>query len=517
MVQNLTLLHKVQKWVPSWWQPGSALRATFQDVERGVLVLTTLFVVGSAILPSNKLFFVFATLYFLGLVWLTLSVTKAMFYAFLPLGMIGIGQVYTLTVIPFNSLEQAVGYEGRQLFFRFSPYFVLLLTAIGLLAAHLFTRRRYSFTWTHLLLFLAVLFKLVSALSTPHYQLYALATAIGLAGLSCWAVLMQFWLRSTQPRERYQVWKTFCLLILLMSFVQTSVGVAQYFKRSTLNLRIEQSTVIPNFGAGADENRLRFRPIGLQTHANELANSSLVLLFAGLVIINWLRTSGKPLPHSVELFFVVTLLAILILCQSRAAYLALFASGLYFWVREYRTSRQLLHFLDRQLKPFIFVILLAVIYTVPLVTERLIYTVNSFGEGGGVTTRAQLEKVGLEMWNQRPLLGVGPGMFIPAAFDHSPLGIMRYFPESLHNGFFLHLVESGLLATLAIVGFWYLLFRQVHLVGSDHLQRSIMTAGMLALAVMMWFHPFDNFLTFFQLTTWIIVYSQETTNDAKAA
>ena len=507
-----TFVHKSVK----RWQLDKLYQQFFKDTEQTVFWATLLFCVASSIIPSNKIFFIIATVYVLSLVLITQSVAKAFLYAFLPLTMILIGQVYITTVIPFQALKKTVGYEGRQFYFRFSPIFVLQLTAIALLVMEAIRRRgRLGLDITHLFVFGCMLFRIISAVYTEHYPVYSLTIMIGLFGVVSWVVLTQLLLTSVPRAVMIHLIKTFLLVIILMSTVQSAVAVSQYLKKSTLNIRIEQSTTIPNFGAGADENALSFRPIGLQTHANELANSSLTLLFSGAVLMTWLRAQKKGLPWWMELFFIGQLLIVILICLSRAAYISVGVGAIFFFVTQRKTSLQVLHFLQNQLRPFIILLVALAIYLVPVVTERLLYTFNSFGAGGGLTTRQELEKLSLQLFREQPWLGVGPGMFIPAAYKQSPLGFIQYFPENVHNAFILHVVESGSLATLCILAFWYFFIRKVIKSSLSTLTKSVIGAGMLSIIIMMLLHPFDNFLTFFLLVSWIIVYIQDNQRYAK--
>lgn len=492
-------------------------RLIFKDSDQSVFWLTVFFCVASAAIPSNKIFFVIGTLYVLGLVYITKSIIKAFLYAFLPLSMILLGQVYITTVIPFNELKKStVGYEGRQFYFRFSPFFVLVLTSIALYAADALRRRGHlNLRVAHIFLLLCVLLRLISAMFTEHYPIYSLTLIIGMAGVVSWLLLMEVTLRELKSVALFRVLKTFFLVILLMTTLQSTITLAQYFKRSTLNLRIEQSTVIPNFGSGADENGLRFRPIGLQTHANELANHSISLLFGGGLLLIWFRRQHKGLPWQLELFFVGQLLAVIVITQSRAAYLAIGLAAVYFFVLQRDVSLQLLHFLQKTLRPFILLFVVASLYFVPLITERVLLTTNSFGQSGGVTTRQALEKLSFELYREKPWFGAGPGMFIPAAFKQSPEGIIAYFPENVHNAFLLYLVESGSFATVAVLAFWYFFIRDVVKSTLDLLTKTCIGAGLIATSVMMLLHPFDNFLTFFVIIAWLIVYIQDNKTYAK--
>lgn len=471
--------------------------------------VTLLFFLLSAVLPSNKLFFVVATLYFLALVYLTQSIYKALFFAFIPFAMLNIGQIYITTVIPFNQLKGTTYFEGRQFYFRFSPFFVLGITSTVLFTLEVLRRKgQRIFTTPHLFLLGSILFSLVSVFHTEQQPLFSLATVLGAVGSISWIMIAQLLLKDARPQEQVKILKSFLLVLILMTSLQVGVALMQYSKRSTLNLRIEQSTIIPTFGQGADEDATQFRPIGLQTHANDLANDLIILLFTGVLLLEWLRSRKQSLPWWFELFFITETVVVILLTQSRTAYLALLASGLFFFFAQRQKSLQLIRDLEKRLRPFVFVLIIAALLFVPLVSRRLLYSLNSFGAGGGFTTRQELQKEAILLIQKNPLWGVGPGMFIPAAFKENPQGIMRYFPESVHNGYLLFISEHGLLSSICMLLFFYFLLKDYEKYPVT-LIRTIMHTGLISVLIMMLLHPFQNFITLFVLISWLLVYIQQ--------
>lgn len=491
------------------WQLNKLYHLITDNSYQSVPWVTLLFCVLSAVLPSNKLFFVVATLYFLALVYITRSIYKALFFAFIPFGMLNIGQIYITTVIPFNQLKGTTYYEGRQLYFRFSPFFVLGITSAVLLMLEIIRRKgQHIFTIPHLFVLGSVLFSLVSVFHTEQQPLFSLATVLGTVGSICWILLAQLLLKDSRFLEQTKILKTFLLVLILMTSLQTGVALTQYVKRSTLNLRIEQSTIIPTFGQGADEDATQFRPIGLQTHANDLANDLLIFLFTGILLLEWLRSRKQHFPWWFELFFITEAVVVIVLTQSRTAYLALLASSLFFFFAQRQRSLDLIKELEKHLRPFVFVLVIAALLFVPLVSRRLLYSLNSFGTGGGFTTRQQLEKEAILLVQKNILWGVGPGMFIPAAFKENPQGIMRYFPEAVHNGYLLFISEHGLLSSICILLFFYFLLKEYEKYPNTML-RTVMHTGLISILVMMLLHPFQNFITLFVLISWLLVYIQQ--------
>lgn len=493
----------------SKWNLAKLYHSVTANTYLPALVLLVIFCVTSAVIPSNKIFFLLATAYFVGTVLITQSIYKALLLTFLPLSILNIGQVYITTIIPFNALSSDINYEGRQFFFRFSPFFVLQLTTIVLLILE-FVRKKgvLHLTKVHLFAALAILSTLVSVLQTEHYPYFSFITVIDMTGRVAWLITLQMFLASLPKPELFKCLKTLFLVIVMMATLQSGVVAAQLVKRSTLNLRIEQSTVIPQFGAGADENALRFRPIGLDTHSNNLANTTLILLFSGSTLAVYLLIQKEKVPWQLFFFFVSELFLVILITLSRAAYISLFIGTLAFFIWQRKTTLNAIFFLRKQLQFLTPLFLLGVLFFVPLVTERLLYSVNSFGVGGGVSTRAELQKQAVTLLSKNFFFGVGPSMFIPAAFKDNPRGVIYYFPETVHNGFLLFLTERGFVTAVIMVLFVYLLIRQIVLSPLDKKLKTLLLAGFLTVFFNMLLHPFDNFFSFFTLVAWLIVYIQ---------
>lgn len=488
------------------WELAKLYHLLTRDTYASAIWLTIFFTIVSALLPSNKLFFVVATAYLLGLVWITQSIYKALLLAFFPFMMMNIGQVYITTAIAANKLSHLSNSEGRDLYFRFSPFFVLLITSIALFVLELFRRKgKVSFSISQVSLLLSILMSLIAVFFTKQFPTYSFTIVLGAIGMVSFVFLMQLLLTEASKEIQLKLLKTFLGVLIVMTLVDVAVGFGQFFTHSTLHLRIEQSTVIPTFGTGADEDSSQFRPIGLHTHANEFANALITTLFSVLFLIELLRAKKSVFPEKFELWISLPILIMILLTQSRASYLALGLAGILFFVRQKELALDLLNQLKQLMRPYKLLFVIAALFFIPLVTRRLIYTVYSFGSGGGITTRVELEKVAYLLIQKDYLWGVGPGMFIPAAFKESPNGVMKYFPESVHNGFLLYLTENGIFASFFLITFLLFFLKQVEKVFPKTIT-TIFLAGLLALCCMMYFHPFQNIPSIFIFVVWIGMY-----------
>nr|MBP7741027.1 hypothetical protein [Candidatus Woesebacteria bacterium] len=94
---------------------------------------------------------------------------------------------------------------------------------------------------------------------------------------------------------------------------------------------------------------------------------------------------------------------------------------------------------------------------------------------------------------KNPVLGVGAGMFIPAAFEQNVTKVMSYFPESVHNGFLLFMSESGFIAFILYVCGLYSL---IWIAQKSHLSGFFLVTMMAILAnfIVMLFQPFAGIL-----------------------
>jgi len=424
--------------------------------------------------------------------------------------------LYIINAIPANALSHLANSEGRSLYFKFSPFFVLQLTSLLLLVIELIRRKgKVAFSLSIGLLLASILMSLISVFYTQQFPQYSFVIVISSLSTLAWAILMRTMLTEQSASEQLKLLKSFLLVFIIMTMLEVGISFGQFVTRSTLNLRIEQSTVIPTFGVGADEDGTQFRPIGLKTHANELANSLLISLFSILFLFLYIEKTKSALPWLFKVFVISSILVILLITQSRAAYIGLFLSGVFFFLRERAVSLQLLSQCRDKLKPYILVLIIAALLFVPLVTRRLLYSFSSFGSGGGYSTRTELQEVAVLLLQKDYSWGVGPGMFIPAAFKDNPNGVMKYFPESVHNGFLLFATEHGLISSLFLLLFIVQFLKEI-VANVVRPQNSLILAGLLALCCMMLLHPFEDTLSLLTYITLIVMsIRQKSLADAK--
>lgn len=463
------------------------------------LCIVAVYLLGALVVPSNKFFFGWSSLLVLALFAATRSVELTLLYAYLPLSSLQIGQLYVFQAIPAYLLRSPLYPEGKRMFFTFSPFLALLYTSIFVTVLQILRYR------THLKLPLAMVFYLLAALCqlysamrsefNPTLSVMHVLTTVGTLG---WLITVRTGVMRAPAAVRRKVFYTLFFLLSGLVMFESMLILGQYFKRGTLGLLIEQTEVIPYFGAGADENALQFRPVGLTTHANVLADKHIAFLFALLLLGHTLTvdaaTARRSMIRAATMLTVSLNILIIIISQSRSAYLALLV-GIGFLGVLYRTvTLRVIGLARDQINRHKLLFLISLVALVFVVVDRSLHTLYSFGESGGVTTRELLVREAQELIVKFPLWGVGPGLFVQAAYQHNPWGVMKYFPEPVHNGFWLLAAENGLLASLlylaAIASMLWRLFK-----GSGTLAyRNIIISGILATVVIMLLHPFVSVL-----------------------
>jgi O-antigen ligase len=199
------------------------------------------------------------------------------------------------------------------------------------------------------------------------------------------------------------------------------------------------SIVQEALGAGAT----RPRPSGLFDHPIVYADVLLLtlpMLFAGLFVPGgrlWRAGLGTAL---------VVGLGGLALTLSRGAWIGTAVAALCLVLLALRAG--LLE--RRQAGRFLLwagVAVLAAAPFVPRAWERL-----TTSQEGNLRVRLELNEIALSMIAANPLVGVGPGNFIPRMADYDPKNVESYFPATVHNLYLLEGAEAGVPGLLLALG-----------------------------------------------------------------
>lgn len=513
------------------------------QVDAAPLVSTTLYLLVSAVIPSRRVFFVVSFIYFVYLIYHTGSIRKTIFYSFFPFWLLNVGREFLFVAVPAEAIRTPLYWEGRIIVFIFSPFFIVSVTTIVVLYALVLgnlLRRIYNwishlsvghFIYTiynpiirqkslimrdisvqvlgykYLIFFLITfaLFFFSSSLSTYFPGLSLLYTTTEYSFLA-WLIIAIMTLGNCPKKDVDKMLVTFFFILFTMLVLEAGVTYLQFFKRGVIGLTIEKVSTIPAFGYGADEDQLFFRPVGLSYHANSLANWQVSLLTT--IILLWL-TIKNLLPKKISDFIIVVSVglsvSVITLTLSRSAYLSLAIFLLLQFLFNYKTTLIALRFTLNYFQKLKIPILMLGIYFIYVISDRVFNTLFSLSETGGLTTRQTQISEAIQLIRGSPLLGVGNGMFISASYDFNPEGVVRFFPEYVHNGFILFIAERGLLPLISyLIGIYYL-FKSVKEALFSKTVQLIIIGGLIANYAMMLFQPFVNMFSLNILITVLLI------------
>jgi len=464
-------------------------------------------------------------LYFLIVYLLTNSIKKTLIYTYLPFTLFKVGQIYTFVAVPASYIQEAGYARGKVLEFVFSPHSILLMTSISvsffdLLKRLFLTEEKLKFGVKGILLLLSLV-GVISAIKSQYIaNLSILYSLLGFGEISFFYIFISY-LKDLKKRERFKVINIFLLhLSLVISFLSLIV-LFQFVNRSTLGFILESSQEIPI--SGTDTDFTQFRPIGIFTHANILANTLNTLLFSLLLLWFYLNEKKKLFVRKRVLFvsLIVCGLAILV-TLTRAVYLALAVSFLLYIFFDRQIVFNILEKVRSLVKKLRIISLLVGGYLGWIIIQRFVYSLSSFADQGGFFVRDKLFSEAISIFKQNFFWGVGRGMFIPALFRNATIeareisfteqNVARYFPEAVHNGFLLFLVEHGFVSFLIILFFFFFLFRRLIRSKLNLKLKVVFLLGFLSQVVVMFFHPFVNFVTLYTLMSLLVIENENDKN-----
>ena len=484
-----------------------------KDLDSAAIIAVNAYFLVSLVVSSTKLSFLFSFILFVFLVY-SYSFFKAMVYSMLPLLYLDLGQIHSFIAVPASAIYSLQYWEGRQLVFSFSPFFVIFLS--GLLLFIIWRKIRINFLLHEkIILILFGMFGLSFVGSVMPFL--SLAFTMNELMLIIWGIYL---ILATKRVSKLEVKKILFTLVIIFTAIllqSTLIVFGQTLKGGALGLAIERTEVAPVFGLGADERAGVFRPFGFSVHPNGLANEVILVGMSILILLQYLSeklTANKKVINKLLIVVVLASFLIIILSLSRAAFIAIFSSLVFFAYRHPKELKKINNLQQRLIinSNFWFKVVLFVIFGVLAfkLTSRLFDSIYSFTELGGVSTRVEQYSEAFEVFKNYPIFGVGVGMFMPASYQLFPDGIMRYFPEPVHNGFLLFLVERGLMSAIVYVVFaiyFYFEIRQLELSKS---MKTMIYSGIISSFVMMLFHPQNNFLSFLIILILFIIHYEKT-------
>jgi len=470
------------------------------------------FLVLAIFVPNVKTFFVLSFALFSFLTF-RYSFIKAFIYSTIPLSYISLSQNHPILVIPAKAIVSNQYWEGRHLVLDFSPFF--FIASIALLTLPFWLKKlKQQFEPIKLINYEKMLIVLFGCglLSASYASL--------MSGLSIFSVYNQFlsvlwiWYTSrlihgSNKANQQRIFLTLFLVIASLITYESLIVLKQSFSQAPIGLAIEKYTFATAFGAGADESGGGFRPFGLQAHPNGLANKQLIMAFSVWLLfckIDSKNQKNKSLYIKNILTFVLILATInIILSLSRAAVIALFLALLFLFYRHQQQFKLIVSKIEKFIsqiplrnKLVLFMLLFLLVFKL---SDRLLNSIYSFSEFGGVSTRLVQYTEAIEVFKKSPVFGIGDEMFIPTSYQLFPKGVMTYFPENVHNGYLLFIIERGLLGLVAYLIFLFLVLQKIQQSPLNKQTKSVVYSGLIATFVMMFFHPERNFLSSFMLLT----------------
>ncbi|MBT3249546.1 MAG: O-antigen ligase family protein [Candidatus Pacebacteria bacterium] len=468
----------------------------------------------SLMISSVKLSFIVSFIFFAFLVY-RYSFYKAMVYSMLPLLYFGMGQAHSFIAVPASAVYSLQYWEGRQIGFSFSPFFAIFLSGLLLLLLS-WRKQKISFQLHEKLM--VILFGVYGLSFTnsiiPFLSMLYLTQELLLV---VWGIYLVLAIKNIPKIQVKKIFYTLAIIIMIILLQDGLLVFGQFIKGNALGLAIEKTQVAPSFGLGADERAGVFRPFGFNLHPNGLANEVILLGMSALILLQYLSEKfikKRKIINQLSTIVVIVSFLIIILSLSRAALVAVFASLVFFVYRhpnQLKKINNLQRIINRLNTWFkvILVILLGVI--VFKLTNRMFDSIYSFTEFGGVSTRVEQYIEALEVYKNSPIFGVGMGMFIPASYQLFPDGVMRYFPEPVHNGFLLFLVERGIVSVLVYVFFALNFYLKIKASSLSEMIKTMIYSGILSSFIMMIFHPQKNFLSFLIILIIFIIHYEKTT------
>lgn len=489
------------------WLTGR-LKHYQKETDWPALLAIIIFLLLATIVPSVKVYFVLAFTLFSFLLY-KYSFAKAFVYVTLPLSYVSMAQTHSILVIPVKAIISHQYWEGRHLVYSFSPYFFITIVALLLIFFWYKKLKKIKLKNYHLAAVVFIFSGLLSAFYGSLIPALSLLSVFGQAVSLTLTWYLAALLISSNKVRKQKMLLTIFLIYSLVIFYETLFVFKQTISQAPVGLAIEATQFAPVFGLGADESG-SFRPFGLQAHPNGLANQQLLLLSCCFLIFTFIskKNSKIPLQKILLLIFIMASTNV-ILSLSRAAFVAIFIVLALMWIREKPVLLIVKNKFQTQLKQIPTGYKLFTILTIAFLffrlSDRLLYSIYSFSDSGGINTRTIQYTEALEVFKKSPIFGIGDKMFIPTSYQLFPKGVMTYFPEEVHSGLFLVVIERGLLGGIIYMIFILLFLKKIRKSKLQSSTRSVLYSGLIVGIVMMIFHPERNHFSLFVLLAMAIL------------
>lgn len=447
-----------------------------------------LFLVGCLFLPNIKSYFLWSILFVLAIFLVSKSWEKVVIFGYWPLSVYYVGQLYIFQVIRTEELYLPLYPDGRSLYFKFTP---LLIFGMSMIVAWVMKVVKYGCktNWLIVILLVTVLTRLVSTFLNggilPWWQ--GIGMMINNLSLIIWLWWMTDYLNKVKLKEREYFWKYLARILKISIIVGSVIVILQVLKGSVLGLVVEQRTDLPYFGIEITEIR---RMVGIWNHPNEAA----FYIFMWLVAWLHLRVKAKVVINKILTWWLLIPLVALILLQSRSVFmgmgLMMLWATIFYW-RELNLKRWLKTKII-QINLWYLVVVLMLVFGIG---RMLLFSVVNSGVGDDWNSRQKLVQVARQLIKNHFWWGVGDNNFIPMAFREDVLGIIKNFPESVHQGWLLILSEEGIFGFSIWLIFIIILSKMWWTKTRNNFKlRWLGIFSLLSQTVIMMFQPFSNIL-----------------------
>lgn len=467
-------------------------------LETTAFLASTIFLFSSLFIPNVKFFFVLAFLYF-GYLTFECGFAKAIIYSLPIFGLINFGQNHQILVVPPGAITSPQYLTGRHLSWSISPH-LIILTVASIIFYFWQKKQKFRIVLSNLekMLIITLSSGFLSALYgaiIPELSLYSAGSS--LIGIS-WVFYAISLKKNSSSKDWQKIVLTLMAIISLTICFEALIVIGQMLFRNNIGLFIEGTQMAPVFGLGADENSGSFRPFGLSGHPNGLASHQLLLLISVNLIGSYLNIKDKNW-QNILVGINLIVFVIIILTLSRAAYLALFFSLGFFFVRHPRYFQVSHQFFSKQLKKLrprhILVLFIFSGLLLYKVADRLMSSMYVMSKTGGISTRLVQYQEAWQVFLHSPFWGIGNEMFIPTSYQLFPQGVMTYFPENVHNGLLLLLIEKGSLGFLLQFIFIIIFLKTIRQSSLSKISQTLLYSSLITSAVIMMFHPVQNSLS----------------------
>lgn len=491
------------------------LKSLQKSSDLEAIIASLLFLLAAPFIPNVKLFFVASFILLAFLVW-KYGFIKAFIYIILPISLIHIGQTHYISIIPQSKIMSPQYFEDIRLTFTITSSFIISCASLLLIPwfykNKIFKEKLFKHEKLLIALFACAILSSLYGSLMPGLSLFA---AFSQFSILIWAWYLINYLKSANQTAKTKILFSILLILAVMICYESLIVFAQQFIGSTLGIKVESTQYAVSFGSGADEGGGGFRPLGLQSHPNGMANNQLILLSSIILLLSFLKKKIilKPL---IKRFLTITIIfstISIILSLSRAVYIA-YAIGIAIYILYFPDSISLvlkkIKGLNKKINVKIKITFILLLLTLVVkFTNRMLNTVYSFAQDGGVETRIKQYAEAIEVFKKSPIFGIGDSMFIPTSYQLFPNGIMVYFPENVHNGFLLFLIERGILSAIIYIIALILTYAAIVKLKINKTNKVMIYSVAIANYVIMFFHPERNFLSLLIVLILILIHYEK--------